>query len=49
MVDMTEEELRKAYKHCESMLYSDNYEILDDEFCWNRLKTKELDAMLSYS
>src|SRR5574344_2153716 len=26
MVDMTEEELRKAYKHCESMLYSDNYE-----------------------
>jgi ribosomal protein S13 len=26
MVDMTEEELHKAYKHCESMLYSDNYE-----------------------
>jgi len=26
MVDMTEDELRKAYKHCESMLYSDNYE-----------------------
>lgn len=26
MVDMTEEELNNAYKHCESMLYSNNYE-----------------------
>ncbi len=26
MVDMSEEELCNAYKHCESMLYSDNYD-----------------------
>lgn len=26
MVDMSEEELSNAYKHCESMLYSDNYD-----------------------
>jgi hypothetical protein len=26
MVDMTQEELQNAYKHCKSMLYNDNYE-----------------------